>query len=512
VASTSDCLTRLKKKLRVKSDTFKKAPGENRYSVVPVIKKQHRHCRTALKLLLGAFITILIPASSVCGQPSGTHFNLSAKDLSLPFEKFMECNAGELSQSTCTADPAAAEFLFDNETITTLKKYQFIFVPGGDFDFFGELLGLCEGHPAENLDAFIDRHPALGKKVKGFILKNVCPSYKRNNSNLYNKFMGAYQEYKDFFSNNKIPYAFLASYVKRPLTHIGDRAGKLDLLADTIDSIGAESSTRDRRFVLIGHSFGGLNIADFLVELAGGHAPGTPEYKLFANTKVRRWPLKKKEKIFNEIKGAAFINAFLQGDAGPETRLTKVAEENKLKSADPVGYYIQYILENYPSGRLPDTPQCRQILAFTLISARYRTNYYLQDKNTLTPNVPKNIQSTFERIAHNSAIISIGCVVSRSFQELPDDQNFLVFRSRKKWKQENLPNDGLVNSYSTVFPRPSAEYAILYNKDHGSLVLKPQVSGISGGHSYNQIPFIKTLLKHMESKMKEKAETTLPGK
>jgi invasion protein IalB len=40
----------------------------------------------------------------------------------------MECNAGELSQSTCTADPAAAEFLFDNETITTLKKYQFIMV------------------------------------------------------------------------------------------------------------------------------------------------------------------------------------------------------------------------------------------------------------------------------------------------------------------------------------------------------------------------------------------------
>jgi hypothetical protein len=479
---------------------------------VPVIKKQHRQYRTALKLLLGAFITILIPASSVCGQPSGTHFNLSAKDISLPFEKFMECNAGELSQSTCTANPAAAEFLFDNETIATMKKYQFIFVPGGDFDFFGELLGLCEGHPAGNFDAFIERHPALGKTVKGFILKNVCPSYKLNNANLYNKFMGAYQEYKDFFNYNKIPYKFLASYVNRPLAYIGDRAGKLDLLADTIDSIEAESGTQEKRYVLIGHSFGGLNIADFLVELAGGHAPGTPEYKLFENTKVRNWHAKKKEKVFKEIKGAAFINTFLQGGAGPETQLKKMAEQNRLKSTDPVGYYIQYILENYPANRLPETPQWKQILDFTLISARYRIKYYLQDKNSLTPGTRKNIQAAFDRIADNIAIISIGCVVSQSFSEPRSDTNFLVFRSRKKWKQENLPNDGMVNSYATVFPRPSAEYAILYNKDHGSLVLKPQVSGISGGHSYNQIPFIKTLLKRMESKMKEKGVSTLPSK
>jgi hypothetical protein len=70
----------------------------------------------------------------------------------------------------------------------------------------------------------------------------------------------------------------------------------------------------------------------------------------------------------------------------------------------------------------------------------------------------------------------------------------------------------MVNSYSTVFPRPSAEYAILYNKDHGTLVLKPDMPGISSGHSYNQIPFIKTLLKRMESKMKEKGESTLPSK
>ena len=152
------------------------------------------------------------------------------------------------------------------------------------------------------------------------------------------------------------------------------------------------------------------------------------------------------------------------------------------------------------------------MLDFTLLSARYRTNYYLQDKNSLTPGARKNIKAAFDRIADKIAIISIGCVVSQSFSEPRSDSNFIVFRSRKKWKQEKLPNDGLVNSYATVFPRPSAEYAILYNKDHGTLVLKPQVRGISGGRSYNQTPFIKTLLKCMESKMKEKGETSLPGK
>src|SRR5512137_344318 len=105
-----ECLRDRAFEARNRSDTSKKAHRENRHIVMPVIKKQHRPYGTALKVLLGALITILVPAGSVCGQPSSTHFNLSAKDISLPFEKFMECNAGALSQSTCTADPAAAEF------------------------------------------------------------------------------------------------------------------------------------------------------------------------------------------------------------------------------------------------------------------------------------------------------------------------------------------------------------------------------------------------------------------
>jgi hypothetical protein len=282
------------------------------------------------------------------------------------------------------------------------------------------------------------------------------------------------------------------------------------LLADTIDNLEAESDISNKDYVLIGHSYGGLNIADFLIELIGGHVQGTPEYRLFMGTKIRQWPAVKKEKIFNKIKGVAFLNTFLQGQVGPEIRLKNLAKENGIKSDDPMGYCIQYILKNYSTGRMPDTILWKQILDNTMNSARYRKNYYLLDRNTLAKNSGNPIQTALDKIAANIAIISIGCVIPRSFSEKPGGANFIEYRSRRMWQHENIPNDGMVDSYSTVFPRPSAEYAILYNKDHGTLVLKPQVSGITSGHSYSQIAFIKTLLKRLATKMIEmkKAQIT----
>ncbi len=82
----------------------------------------------------------------------------------------------------------------------------------------------------------------------------------------------------------------------------GDRPDKVSLLADTIDKIEAQLAGSDnssqKNYILLGHSFGGINIADFLVELLNGHVPGTPEHLMFANTTVRAWPAEKKERDF----------------------------------------------------------------------------------------------------------------------------------------------------------------------------------------------------------------------
>ena len=462
-------------------------------------------------LIVSVFIiNCLMPAYGNAVQIPPEKFILTARDISAPFEEFMKCNAGELDRKLCTTDPAGDDFLFDNETITSLRKYQFVLIPGGEYDFFGELMGLCDGKPSVDFSAFIHRHPVLGKAIKNAILKRICPYYKIHDTDLYFKFFGTYEEYKHFFTTNKIPFRFLAYYRNRQPAYIGDRARKLDLLADTIDNLEAESDISNKDYVLIGHSYGGLNIADFLIELIGGHVQGTPEYRLFMGTKVRQWPAVKKEKIFNKIKGVAFLNTFLQGQVGPEIRLKNLAKENGIKSDDPMGYCIQYILKNYSTGRMPDTILWKQILDNTMNSARYRKNYYLLDRNTLAKNSGNPIQTALDKIAANIAIISIGCVIPRSFSEKPGGANFIEYRSRRMWQHENIPNDGMVDSYSTVFPRPSAEYAILYNKDHGTLVLKPQVSGITSGHSYSQIAFIKTLLKRLATKMIEmkKAQIT----
>ncbi|MCX5896412.1 MAG: hypothetical protein NTZ51_11365 [Proteobacteria bacterium] len=447
-------------------------------------------------------MAFLVPFSGNAAQPSKVQFDLTGNNMSTTFEKFMRCNAGELPLQLCTADFASAEFLFDAETVKNLQKYHFILIPGGEFDFFGELLDLCEGQESDDFDNFEYLHPELGDAIEHAIVKDACPAYEANDTSYYHEFMGSYQDYVYFFRDNNIPNKWLAYYLDDPPTYIGDRVHKLDMVADTIDYVEAEGNGSQKNYVLMGHSFGGLNIADFLVELVGGHAPNTPEYKLLENTKVRTWPADKKQKIFNKIKGAAFLNTFVQGDGSPETRLNKIAEEDGIQAADPVAYYINYVLENYPAGKIPDTTRWKQIVSDTLLTSRYRTNYYLKDKNTLAENNGNNIQAAFDRIAEKVAIISIGCVVPRMFPELRVDPNFLVYKSKKKWHEENMMNDGMVDSYASIFPRESVDYAILFKHDHGTLVMKPQVPGITSAHEYDQTPFLKTLLKRMESKLK----------
>ena len=79
----------------------------------------------------------------------------------------------------------------------------------------------------------------------------------------------------------------------------------------------------------------------------------------------------------------------------------------------------------------------------------------------------------------------------------------LVESSKDKWKEENIRNDGLVDSFASIIPRENVEFVLLPNLDHGALVLKPSVAGISAGHHYDQMPFVRTLFKRLSSRMKE---------
>ena len=108
------------------------------------------------------------------------------------------------------------------------------------------------------------------------------------------------------------------------------------------------------------------------------------------------------------------------------------------------------------------------------------------------------------------AVISVGCTVPKYFPHLIVGPNVLVEASKSKWKEENIRNDGLVDSFASIIPRDSVEFVLLPNLDHGSLVLKPSVAGISSGHHYDQMPFVKTLFKRLSSRMQEiKATQTL---
>ena len=315
--------------------------------------------------------------------------------------------------------------------------------------------------------------------------------------------MGAFKTYERFFKRNNIPFTRLSFFHSHEPKYIGDRIDKLDLIAETIDNIEADTDngSGEKQYIFIGHSFGGLNTCDFLVELAGGHVSGTPEGKIFQDTNVRSWPEEKKQAIFNRIKGVIFINTFIQGDKSSETNLKKLAVEYGITDPDPVGYAINLVFDKYMTGESVDSLRTNDILHFVLRTQQYRVNYYMKDKNNVGEETGRSIQNAFDEIASTKAIISVCSVVPRILPDIRVGTNLLVHSAKKKWQAENTSNDGEVDTYGGIFPRQSVDYVVLKNMDHGTVVMKPGIAGITTGHRYDQLPFLKTLLKKLESKL-----------
>lgn len=470
----------------------------------PFFPEYRYGCRTAGHALAITTVLVLclclVPAS-VPAEWDTSDFIESGIDISADVERFMKCNRTLISQKTCEDLPRADEYLLDAQALERLRQYQFILMPGGDYDFFSELLGICKGASSEDIDDFREENPVGAFRLEQYVQRNVCPDYDADPDHLYNTFMGAYKSYISFMEENGIPVKRLGFSHEIQTEFVGDRIQKLNLLASTIDELEEDGVPDDMKFVIIGHSFGGINTSDFLVELVNGHGSDTPEGRAFADTAVRQWSESKKAEIFDQVKAAVFLNTFVQGDKSSETAMLRIAESQGLKSQDPVGYYIDYVLQHYAAGSYPSETPWNKILHFVLRSNRYRVDYYLQDQNTLSGAGGTHVQDAFDAIADGVVLISVGCIVPRHFPALRVGATFIADQSREKYTMENEPNDGLVDCYGAMFPRESTEYAVLSGYDHGSLVLKPRVPGITNGKNYNQVPFIKTLLKRIDYKL-----------
>lgn len=432
-------------------------------------------------------------------------FDLTSTGITSDFKKFMRCNGGKLPVGACSTDAAAASFLFTAETIKSLRNYHIIMLPGGDYDFFSQLITVCEGERDESLEAFLQRYPVLGQEVEDSLENNICPDDVINTELLYDKYMDAFVSYEDLFLANDIACTRLPFSKKVSTSAVGDRADKLSLLADTIDAIEeAATDNESKDYILMGHSFGGLNISDFLVELVNGHAPGTPEGSLFDNTTLRSWPPEKKERIFKKIKGVALLNTFVQGLREAEVKLYKLAQEEKIREKDPIAHYIAYVLEQHESfNAKTDNATRLNIFDLVLRSNRYRGNYYLKDKNSLLPVAGAPIAGAFDRIASEKAVIAVGVWVPPVLPALFVEPNFIVHLSKEIWRQQGILNDGMVNTVSSIIPRTEVEFVLLPRMDHGALVLKPEVRGITIGHTYDQLPFLKTLLQRLVKKISD---------
>ncbi len=446
------------------------------------------------------FCFFMVPTSVPAAWDTNDYIE-SGIDISSGVERFMKCNRTVLSQKMCEDFPQAHEYLLDDQAVKRLQQYQFILMPGGDYDFFSELLGICKGASSEDIEDFREENPAGAFRLEQYVLRNVCPDYDTDPDHLYNTFMGAYKSYISFMEKSGIPVKRLGFSHEIQTSYVGDRIQKLNLLATTIDELEEDGVPDDMKFIIIGHSFGGINIADFLVELVNGHGSDTPEGKAFADTAVRQWAEAKKAEIFDQIKAAVFLNTFVQGDKSSETEMLRIAESQGLQSDDPVGYYIDYVLQNYAAGTYPSGTPWNKLVHLVLRSNRYRVGYYLQDKNTASGDGGTRVQDALDAVADDMVLLSVGCIVPRCFPALRVGATFIADQSRAKYSAEDELNDGLVDTYGAMFPRESTEYAVLSGNDHGTLVLKPQVPGITNGRRYNQLPFIRTLLKRIDYKL-----------
>ncbi|MCX5903384.1 MAG: hypothetical protein NTV89_07910 [Proteobacteria bacterium] len=463
-------------------------------------------CALAIAILV--IFPIICPAASPDRFPKDTKgvYDLTCKDISASFQKFMQCNSGKISRKICDADPDSAALQFSYNAVKELRNYHVIMLPGGEFDFFDELLGFCDGRDADDLEELFNMFPAMKADMESAVKDEVCPDYEQDFEDYYDALMDGFITYEMFLGSHDISFTRLQFSQDDNPYFAGDRAEKVSLLADTIDRIegGYGANEFKKNYILIGHSFGGINITDFLAELLNAHVPGTPEYRMFEATTVRQWPAEKKERIFNKIKALALINTFVQGDRTEETLLLKTAKEQGITASDPVEYYIDYVLKHVQTEVFTkENIKLHQLYHNTLLSNRYRGNYYFTDKNSVTPKTGTPIKDAFDRIAREKAVISVGCSVPKYFPYLMVGPNMLVASSKDKWKEENIRNDGLVDSFASIIPRENVEFVLLPNLDHGALVLKPEVAGISVGHEYDQTPFVRTLFKRLSSRMKE---------
>jgi hypothetical protein len=463
---------------------------------------------------LTAAILVIFPLISLAAEPDKFPkdtkgvYDLTCRDISSSFQKFMQCNSGKISRSICEADPAWNSLHFNYSAVKDLRNYHVIMLPGGEFDFFDELLGFCEGRTADDLEDLFNKFPLMKEDIELAMKEEVCPVYEEGAEEYYEEFMDGFITYVMFLGSHDIPFTRLQFSQDDNPYFAGDRAEKVTLLADILERLEIQYSAlepvQQKNFILLGHSFGGLNIADFLMELLNGHVAGTPEARMFELTSVRSWPVEKKERIFKKIKAIGLINTFVQGDRSEETLLLNVAKEQGLQASDPVEYYIDYVLKNFQTEVFTkENIQLHRIYNYALISNRYRSNYYLTDKNSTQPKAGKPVKDAFDRIARDMAVISVGCTVPKFFPHLIAGPNVLVEASKSKWKEENIRNDGLVDSLASIIPRENVEFVLLPNLDHGALVLKPSVAGISAGHHYDQMPFVRTLFKRLSSRMKE---------
>ena len=461
---------------------------------------------------LAAAIFVIFPLICPAAEPDKFPrdkkgvYDLTCRDISASFQKFMQCTAGKIPRSICEADPDSAALQFNYAAVKDLRNYHVIMLPGGEFDFFDELLGFCDGRDADDLEELFDMFPAMKTDIESAMKEEVCPDYQQDFEDYYDALMDGFITYEMFLGSHDISFTRLQFSQDDNPYFAGDRAEKVSLLANTIDRIEAGYGANEykKNYILIGHSFGGINITDFLVELLNGHVAGTPEARMFEATTVRQWPAEKRERIYNKIKAIALINTFIQGDRTEETLLQKAAKAQGLQASDPVEYYIDYVLKHVQTEVFTrENIPLHHIYHYSLLSNRYRGNYYFTDKNSVTPKAGTPIKDAFDRIARDMAVISVGCSVPKYFPYMQVGPNALVKASKDKWKAENIRNDGLVDSFASIIPRANVEFVLLPNLDHGALVLKPSVAGISAGHHYDQMPFVRTLFKRLSTKMKE---------
>jgi len=473
-------------------------------------------CAAAAVIILS--LTLVCPAAEPDKFPRDKKgvYDLTCRDISSSFQKFMQCNAGKIPRRICEADPDWNALHFNYTAVKELRKYHVIMLPGGEFDFFDELLGFCEGRDADDLEELFNKFPLMKEDIELAMKEEVCPVYQDDAEDYYDEFMDGFITYEMLLGSHGISFTRLQFSQDDNPYFAGDRAEKVSLLADTIEQLDAQYSALEpqyqKDFIIIGHSFGGINITDFLAELLNAHVPGTPEARMFEAATVRQWPAEKKERIFKKIKAIALINTFIQGDRTEETMLLKKATEQGITATDPVEYYIDYVLKHVQTEVFTkENIQLHQIYHNTLLSNRYRGNYYLTDKNSVEPKTGTPIKDAFDRIAREIAVISVGCHVPKYFPDLRVGANALVEASKSKWKEENIRNDGLVDSFASIIPRDNVEFVLLPDLDHGALVLKPSVAGISVGHHYDQMPFVRTLFKRLSSRMKEIQAGQSPG-